>query len=628
MRHWNNYQVDDGSVHCIGNGRIAAYEQGPNIIQIFGPPYSSPSFMQVLMCNDCNIETKTERETGTAIWRHEVYKAGAYIGEFTDFVDSELACIVRKISLMESIELEMKLEKDIKIIDNTQRFKQFDIKAGLLVYAEAGIYIYGKYPSPKQICHQLIVKGNIDLQLNEDLHRAVVKCNRGDSFMFIAGGPSYYECISTIESMLLCKLDDLLIRTRKWWLDFTKRRHDFNKIIPAHFTDRERLLKAIDDISVVIKTQQAIEGGVLAGHNYHLGYVRDQYGVCRCLLKLGYFEEARLIMKFYWDIWKRYGVIHNAQAMGVDGIFHIHENDDVEITGYLIILAFDYYESSRDEEFLIEILPMLEWAWEAQKRHLVSYMLSFNGDETYVAGGILPRTALNDGSAEATLLFITGGDKLLEWVGGKNIWEDERVTENLKLLCNTKTYYRENFWTDNRLATNNPKRSTFYKIPKFRPGVCQMCGSFEAWTECSNSGHYVCPECLSKPQLPGVLPETYYLQSVSLIPLYIGATLLTMEEIELLAEYIVKQYKATGRLPSRPDGNSSVGYDYGYLLYTLTELKHPLAEVIYDRMMLILDPTGAWVEYYMDDKPYNTRYRPWESGINLEAAINYAMNLA
>ena len=31
----------------------------------------------------------------------------------------------------------------------------------------------------------------------------------------------------------------------------------------------------------------------------------------------------------------------------------------------------------------------------------------------------------------------------------------------------------------------------------------------------------------------------------------------------------------TGRLPSRPDGNKTVGYDYGLLLYSLTETITP-----------------------------------------------------
>ena len=42
---------NDGGIHCIGNGMLAAYGQGPNMIQVFGPPYSSPSYMKLNLCD-------------------------------------------------------------------------------------------------------------------------------------------------------------------------------------------------------------------------------------------------------------------------------------------------------------------------------------------------------------------------------------------------------------------------------------------------------------------------------------------------------------------------------------------------------------------------------------------------
>jgi len=36
--------------------------------------------------------------------------------------------------------------------------------------------------------------------------------------------------------------------------------------------------------------------------------------------------------------------------------------------------------------------------------------------ETYVAGGILPRSALNDGQAEANNAIYRGGQMFLDWV--------------------------------------------------------------------------------------------------------------------------------------------------------------------------------------------------------------------
>lgn len=83
-------------------------------------------------------------------------------------------------------------------------------------------------------------------------------------------------------------------------------------------------------------------------------------------------------------------------------------------------------------------------------------------------------------------------------------------------------------------------------------------------------------------------------------------------------------YQKTGRLPSRPDGNVTVGYDYGLLLYNLVELQHPLAGEIYEKMLSVIDECGAWAEYYENGRPSHTRCRPWESGINLLAAICFS----
>ncbi|HHV96678.1 MAG TPA: hypothetical protein GXX37_09450 [Clostridiaceae bacterium] len=63
MRHWNILN-NDGSIHCLGNGKLTVYEQCPDIIQVFGSPYSSPSFMKMnlINANDDNLEVKSERK--------------------------------------------------------------------------------------------------------------------------------------------------------------------------------------------------------------------------------------------------------------------------------------------------------------------------------------------------------------------------------------------------------------------------------------------------------------------------------------------------------------------------------------------------------------------------------------
>jgi hypothetical protein len=404
---------------------------------------------------------------------------------------------------------------------------------------------------------------------------------------------------------------------------------------------REELLRTIDDVSVMIKTQQSAEGSVIAGYPYPLGYVRDQYGVSRCLLKLGYIGEARKILEFYWNIWKKYGVIHNAQAIGLDGIFHIHENDEVEIPGYLLIQAFDYLEKSGDDKFTELIFPMLKWCWDVQKKHLARGMLPFNGDETYVAGGFLPRSALNDGSAEATMLFIDGGGKFLNWSMKHRKLSGPDLDEGRTILNNTKNLFRKNFWVDGQLITNNPERLDFTEIPRFRHGVCERSGpdclisgkhGFGGidWTERDINNRYQCPACLASGPLPEREPVTFHLISVSLTPLYFQSSLFKTEELKPVIEKIVSQYEKTGILACLSDQNSdennkrTVGYDFGFLLYSMLAARMEKSEEIYRKTLSVRDSSGVWSEYYNDNLPQGTRYRPWESAINLEALLKFA----
>ena len=89
-----------------------------------------------------------------------------------------------------------------------------------------------------------------------------------------------------------------MAETRKWWQDYSRQRIDFEKALPKDTPFREKVLAAVDDTAVLIKTQQSAQGGVLAGHNYHLAYVRDQYGTSRCLLKLGIWKKPKKSWNF------------------------------------------------------------------------------------------------------------------------------------------------------------------------------------------------------------------------------------------------------------------------------------------------------------------------------------------
>src|SRR6186713_2955923 len=392
-------QETSDALHCLGNGRLCVYEQGVNIKDLFGPPYSSPNYIRSYL-KDPGIRLRSDRSVGTAIWRHFLEQDGRQLAEATDFVDSDLPVMVRKIKATGTVHFLVRIRNTPEVMAYRNDEDYTGGHSGsLLVHKKRGLNIMQDYAHPDEQFMQILLRGNASMTATDTAGVFDISVEPGDAEIFIIGGPDYRECIGNTKKILALDYNSLLQRTLSYWDQFTARRKNFQAAIPDSNPDKARILRQIDNVSVLLKTQQSIEGGVLAGQEYHLAYVRDQYGVSRGYLALGYDEEARKILDFYWTIWQQFGVIHNAQAMGIPGIFHIHENDEVELTGYLIIQAFDYYKKTRNDVYLKKILPMLQWAWRLQKRNLVKDMLPFNGDETYVAGGLLPRTALNDGSA-------------------------------------------------------------------------------------------------------------------------------------------------------------------------------------------------------------------------------------
>lgn len=614
----------DGSVHCLGNGRMCVYGQGPDVLQVFGPTYSTTNIGRISL-EQPGATAQSRRVMGTAIWEHRIEVEGRTVAVITDFVDSRLPCFVRQVESKVPLKFVFYPESGLRMASNAGMMQSAGAKDGFLLETPIGkpSVPFGNYPIPFAFFHQFAWRGAVEAVPDQKDEAIRFIFSPGQSTVFVTGGPELSSCMDHMKTVLSMAYMPLLERTKLWWLDFTARGKNFEKELPADVPMRARLVQVLDDVAVLIKAQQAAEGGILAGYPYHLGYVRDQYGTHRGLAALGHEEMSRDILGFYYTIFEKFGQIHNAQAFGIPGLFHVHENDDVEITGYITFQAFDYLVRSGDIDFVKKIFPMLEWAWTVQQRNFIKDMLPFNGDETYVAGGILPRTALNDGSSESTLLFIESGQLLLDFAETQQLWEKTRVQKEREILISVRNSFRKNFWQDGRLITNNPERSRDSKVlPGVRHGVCETCVTVQ-WTIRTDNGRYVCLDCFSKPPLPMAKPKVYVLQSVSLTPVYFHASLFTEEELRPQVEEIVQSYKTTGKLPSRPDSDVSVGYDYGLLLYALTELNHPMAGELYEKTLQLADPTGAWAEYYRNHKPSGTRCRPWESAINVEALLHW-----
>ena len=624
-------QIDNSSedgTHVLGNGQLCVYGWNTDIIQLFGPPYSSSSVFQMQLKS--SLEVSSTRVPGAAVWNHTLFNGTKKAATYTDFVDADINCYIRQMKMNETVEHKLNMTTDdywlsyhgdkvtARKIDDNTGLK--DVNQVYMITVAPNFPYFSNYASSLTSCYKIIATGSVTIEPADSIGwQYYLKGEKGEGALIVATGNNEAEADAEIAKIAASSVSSLHKKTKKSWSAYTAGR----KNIPSN----KQLRQAVDDVDVLIRCQQGADGGVLAGVFYHMAYVRDQYGVSRAQLAMGRHDGAKAILDFYYGIWKKHGFIKNAQPIGVDAAFHCHENDDVEITAYLVIQAFDYYRATGNKAYLRKIVPMLEWAMDVQRKHVVDGMLPFNGDETYIAGGVLPRKVIDEGSAEATLLFIEGGERLLAFAVEEQLWSAPKTAEWEGVIGNCKSLYRKNFFSDGKLYINNPDRTKNLEYMPTRPGIClhPEHPGFSYNLQHFKGSLYFCPDCMKRDNSNVVVPEPerFNITSAYLFPFYINAQLFTPDEKAMLLEVIIDKYNKTDKIS---DGDRILGYDYGLFLYALTASGNELAHSVYQRMMALRDKTGAWVEYYNEGKPNGCQCRPWESGINIEAAIEHVNN--
>jgi len=278
---WNfsSEAQEQNGTHCLGNGNYCVYANGVNIQQVFGPPYSTPSFFSSKL-NSSNIQVETNREPGSDIYVHTFYKNGEKIGTITDVVSSEIDCFCRISDLTEPLYFNLVVENprnSVSVIDYPRHVADFGINNSLLVSAQPGVFVYNDYPAPFEINHQIVTNGSVRIYPNaENKLEYMLEFGKGKGVFYLVGGPSFQELNSNLEKVFNQSKNELLSKTRSDWKDFVKQRSDFAGEISWKNPDKAELLKAVDDVSVLLRTQQGESGGMLAGHYYHMAYVRDE----------------------------------------------------------------------------------------------------------------------------------------------------------------------------------------------------------------------------------------------------------------------------------------------------------------------------------------------------------------
>ena len=587
------------TVHSIGNGKTCLYCKGPDVFQAFGPRYSSPtSFTLTVSGTDSGKICKTRRLSRLAAYHT------SQDSDIIDLVPEEIPVFLRAVRGFVSMTLDL--------VNGTLGKTHLENTFIALAHPGAVLYPYsfenGKpvgYTSNLPLYTGIAFSGDVKAEIiSETRIRFETFGTALFTFAFSEEPEVLFETLAKASVYMPAMENGLADPANLSGVIFSPPRNI--GVSPGHPFYRE-VCEGYD----VIVSQQAETGAVLAGYNYRLSYVRDNYGVLRFFLAAGAYGNAKKLLEFYIGVFGRRGCFRNAQGMDEDS-FHVHENDNVEITGYMVLMFTAYFRAAGDEETLKKALPLIEYSLAAQHGELSENgTLPFNGDETYVAGGLLPRSVLSDGSFESTVLYFKALTEALEIPLVRDSLDEKMLAELLVDKDLISRNLRKNFLSDEGgFFCNLPSSSNLHK-PPFRPGGVRACGHGFGVSFRNKNGDYVCPGCLGKdlPSLfPGLYGKRFSVEAALLSPCFTGASsLLSKELIRKTAEKVRSDLTARNRV---------VGYEYGILTYALGFDRSLASD-----MLALRDEFGAWSEYYDNGTQAGTLCRPWETAVNLAALI-------
>lgn len=604
------------SLHFVGNGSVAMGCEGADIVQIFAPCYSMPGVMTLRM-TESDLTFQSFRIRGSAGYMARISDGEKLIGEMTDYTHPTLPVLIRRVTL--SRPLSFLLESPFHPVNTDGVYQSRAISR--LFEIPDGTVVFSKSKTDKETCCQMLLSPNCSEKEGSIVFPA------GESYLIFVGGDygehgteSFANCMSLSDAMLGADLDRIYADFQAYWRDIFHS-VQVNRGALAQIPDAEELIEAV---TVALMTQTSAQGGVIAGAFYHLAYGRDMYGVFRGYMALGLYEPARRMVEYMCGIYRQKGYMPNASGMGMS-CSHRHENDSVEQTGYYLLELLEYTEATGDVGFLRDRMDYAVFLLEAQEKQLVRGMIPFNGDETYIAGGLFPRSGIDHGSMEATALYIGAATRFLDACEKYELMSREEISTHSALTEDSRARFVENFTDGDTVYINNPLRISDADTPACRHGVCHGCSRMTNLLRTPEGG-YLCPSCYGKTSAP-VFNERYSTDCAIWMSAFAGCSLLSVDRMKDALMRTVIQARDNHFGETNP-GNT-VGYEYGIILYTLASCLSPEDLPSYrDFLEAILDDrvTGSvWTEYYRNGKPSEAScpYRPWESAINLCGIIAY-----
>jgi hypothetical protein len=352
----------------------------------------------------------------------------------------------------------------------------------------------------------------------------------------------------------------------------------------------------IVEAGLVFLRMQQCEGGFIAGvRRYAHSYMRDGHGACRGLLATGHTREVREFLSWVHHKYEVFHQIVNAAQMGSDALSFLPGNTESETPAYYLMTARNYYDKTKDLAFLRSIESSLKYAAEAQLTYAKAhgYKLRFNGDETeqYVPtrdgqtyGGFpaLPNWDKNDWSMTSLAACIASLDFYRDFL--QNTGRADEAAALASEVAALRRSLEETFWRQDTsrydwVVDTDTGRGAGYPVTDFH--------MMPVWFGLSDDrGHGA----------SSVMATLAYRTDEGFLPI----------------------------APGKVDG--LCGHSLGILLRDLVVLKSPAAALAFEPLVRgeLTDAWGTYSEFYGPRGLSNGHnLRPFESGINVEAILDY-----
>jgi hypothetical protein len=206
---------------------------------------------------------------------------------------------------------------------------------------------------------------------------------------FCRGAKPGSESVDAIRGMK--NLDELEGCILDWqsWFDHVGPRYRL-----ANIQD-ERARRLVEGGLAIIKTNQALDGGIIAHSTFYKeGYLRDAAMALRALTATGHFDESK-----QWLMWVNHVLsVHGKLPDAANCELSLEDkcntcdfiNGEVEEPGWVLLSARDYYRGTHDLDTLNSLHKLLQYCMDVQLKEAVAngYRLAFNGDETEICRAV------------------------------------------------------------------------------------------------------------------------------------------------------------------------------------------------------------------------------------------------